>query len=87
MKVKLVAQMLSASTADAFTFLKNMHLENFNNVDTTVTICRNVDCIFEFLKTRNPFGKGFKSPIFPLNVEFLESVVVPINIIYDYIIY
>lgn len=78
MKVKLAAQTLSASTADALTFLKNMQMDNFHNVDATVTFCRNIDRLFDFLNTRNPFGKGFKSPIFPSNVDFLESVVVPI---------
>jgi len=76
MKVKLAAQTLSASTADALSFSKNMHMENFHNVDATVTFCRNIDRIFDFLNTRNPIGKGFKSPIFPSNVDFLESVVV-----------
>ncbi|KAL4136305.1 hypothetical protein QTP88_007853 [Uroleucon formosanum] len=78
MKVKLAAQTLSASTADALTFLKNMHMDNFHNVDATVIFCRNIDRLFDFLNTRNPFGKGFKSPIFPSNIDFLESVVVPI---------
>ncbi|KAL4091716.1 hypothetical protein QTP88_026364 [Uroleucon formosanum] len=79
MKVKLAAQTLSASTADALTFLKNMHMDNFHNVDATVIFCRNIDRLFDFLNTRNPFGKGFKSPIFPSNIDFLESVVVPID--------
>jgi len=78
MKVTLAAQTLSASTADALTFLKNMHMENFHNVDATVTFCKNIDKIFDFLNTRNPFGKGFKSPIFPSNIDFLESVLIPI---------
>lgn len=78
MKVKLAAQTLSVSTADALTFLENMHIENFHNIDATVTFCRNIDRIFDFSNTRNPFRKGFKSPIFPSNVDFFESVVVPI---------
>jgi len=40
MKVKLAAQTLSASTADALHFLKNMQMDNFHNVDATVTFCR-----------------------------------------------
>lgn len=51
-------------------------MEIVHNVDATVTFCRNVDRIFDFLNARNPFGKGFKSQIFPSNVDFLESVVV-----------
>lgn len=78
MKVKLAAQTLSASTANTLIFLKNLPIENFKNVDATVTFCNNIDKLFDFLNSRNPFGKGFKSPIFPNNIQFLESVIIPI---------
>lgn len=78
MKVKLAAQTLSSSTANALLFMKNIHMDGFHNVDETVTFCRNIDHLFDFLNSRNPFAKGFKSPIFPSNLEYLESVIIPL---------
>jgi len=80
MKVKLAAQTLSlkASMADALLFMKNIHMDGFHNVDETVTFCRNIDRLFDFLNSRNPFANGFKSPIFRSNLEYLELVIIPL---------
>lgn len=78
MKVKLAAQTLSTSTADALLFLKNIHIEGFHNVDATITFCRAIDRIFDFLNSRNPFAKGLKLAIYPSNIKYLESVIIPI---------
>lgn len=78
MKVKLAAQTLSSSTADALLFMKNIHMDGFHNVDETVTFCRNIDRLFDFLNSRNPFAKGYKSAIFPSNLEYLESEIIPL---------
>lgn len=78
MKVKLAAQMLSSSTADALLFLKDICMQGFYNVDATVKFCRTIDHIFDFLNSRNPFGKGVKSPITTSNISKLESVIIPL---------
>ncbi|XP_008190183.1 uncharacterized protein LOC100571922 [Acyrthosiphon pisum] len=78
MKVKLAAQILSSLTADALLFMKNIHMDEFHNVGETITFSRNIDRLFYFLNSRNPFAKGFKSPIFSSNLEYLESVNIPL---------
>lgn len=54
-------------------FKKNIYIENISNVNATVIFCRNIDRIFDFSNVRNPFGKRFKSPIFPSNIEYFPS--------------
>lgn len=49
MKVKLAAQILSNSTADALLFLKDIHMEGFHNVDATIYFCRTIDRILDYL--------------------------------------
>jgi len=48
MKVKHPAQTLSASTANALGFFKNIDLPKFSNVNTTVKYCRVEDQIFYY---------------------------------------
>lgn len=65
MKVKLACQTLSASVVDAFVYCSDvLKLEFYKNVEATVTFCRNINNIFDFLNTRNFLSKGqFKKPI------------------------
>ena len=50
MKIKLAAQILSSSVADALEFLKtDMKLESFKSCDATIEFIRNVDRFFDFL--------------------------------------
>lgn len=64
MKVYLAAQTLSASVADAIEYCwETLHLPQFEGCEATVKFIRYVDCIFDFLNVRNPWGKGFKSPL------------------------
>lgn len=78
MKVKLATQMLSSSTADALLFLKDIRMQGFQNIDATVKFCRTIDHIFDFLNSRNPFGKGVKTPITTSSISNLESVIIPL---------
>jgi len=64
MKVKLAAQTLSSSTASALEFVKLSEVEEFKDCDETIKFIKTIDEIFDFLNSRNPFGKGFKKPIF-----------------------
>lgn len=53
-------------------------MDGFHNGHETVTFCRNIDRLFDFLNSRNPFAKGYKSAIFPSNLEYLESEIIPL---------
>ena len=33
------------------------------------------DCLFDLLNSRNPFGKGYKAPLKPSNLNFWMSLV------------
>lgn len=71
MKVMLAAQTLSSSTASSIEYCdKYLKLKNFEGSSGTVKFIRSVDRIFDFLNSRNPFGKGFKSPLRKSNEVF-----------------
>ena len=64
MKVKLAAQVFSSSVADAIDFLReDIKHPSFAGSEATVTFIRNIDMLFDFLNTRNPFAKGYKRPL------------------------
>lgn len=64
MKVYLAAQTLSSSVADAIEFCeKVLQLPEFKGSAPTVRFIRAVDRIFDFLNVRNPWGRGYKSPL------------------------
>jgi len=64
MNVKLAAQTLSSSVADAIEFLDlSMKLEDFQHSSGTVKFVRTIDRLFDILNSRNPLGKGFKQPL------------------------
>lgn len=72
MKVKLATQTLSSSVADALQFLQSIS-EEFKNCEATIKFIRIIDEIFDFLNSRNPFTKGYKKPIYPSDLVYLES--------------
>ena len=72
MKVKVAAQTLSSSVADALLFLSNFH-PDFQDVNATVEFIRNVDMAFDILNTRSAFGKGWKSPLRASTISVWES--------------
>jgi len=73
-KVKLAAQSLSSSIADAIEYLrKNGNIE-FLNSESTVYFIRQNDRLFDILNSRIPFAKGIKSPINSSNIKSIESV-------------
>lgn len=83
MKVKYAAQTLSSSTSDALDFLRSINNPNFFNSNATSEYCRTIDRLFDFLNSRNPYSKGFKSAIFEKNISTLESIIIPlINYLY-----
>ncbi len=78
MKVKLAAQTLSASVADALQFLRDTGVPEFANCGPTIEFIRNIDRLFDFLNGRNPFGTGFKKPIYGNNIEYLKIKIIPL---------
>jgi hypothetical protein len=68
MKVKLAAQTLSASVADALLFCdRELKLPEFHNCAATVRFIRIIDRLFDLMNSRNPVAKGYKSPMKPEN--------------------
>ena len=70
MKVKLAAQTLSSSVADAIAFCdETLHLPKFQNSSATVNFIRIIDHLFDILNSRNPLAKGYKAPMRLQNEE------------------
>ena len=68
MKVKLAAQTLSSSVADASQFCQQeLQLEEFQDCTATVEYIRIIDRLFDLLNSRNTLAKGFKAPMRPSN--------------------
>lgn len=64
MKVNIAAQTLSSSVADSLEFcLKELKLSQFIGCEATIKFIRIMDRLFDILNSRNPLGKGTKSPI------------------------
>ena len=64
MKVKLAAQTLSSSVADAIEYCdKTLKLKQFKNSEATVKFIRLINDVFDVLNSRNPLGRGLKAPL------------------------
>ena len=64
MNIRLAAQTLSSSVANAIEFLdKSIKLRNFSGSNGTVLFIRTIDRLFDLLNSRNPWPKGFKAPL------------------------
>ena len=64
MNVRLAAQTLSSSVADAIEFLDvSMKLPQFQDSQPKVNFIRIMDRAFDILNSRNPMGKGYKQPL------------------------
>ena len=64
MNVRLAAQTLSSSVADAIAFLDiSMKLPGFQDSEGTVNFARTIDRLFDILNSRNLMGKGYKQPL------------------------
>ena len=75
MNVRLAAQTLSSSVADAIEFLDiGMKNPNFKNSNGTVKFVRIIDRLFDMLNSRNPVGKGYKQPLRLANKATYEEI-------------
>ena len=59
MKVKLAAQTLSSSVADAIEYFLKEGDPKFQGANGTIKFIRVVDRLFDLLNSRSPHGKGF----------------------------
>lgn len=75
LNVRLEAQTLSSSVADAIDFLNlSMKLNEFHNSDGTVKFIRMIDRLFDMLNSRNPLGKGYKQPLRPASKDIWTGI-------------
>lgn len=70
MNVKLAAQTLSSSVANAIDFLRVSKHDEFINSEATTEFIRIIDRVFDVLNAKSPLGKGYKSPLRLSNREF-----------------
>ena len=64
MNVKIAAQTLSSSVADAIEYLMHCNLPSFAGAEGTICFIRNIDRLFDLLNSKNVYGKGYKKPLF-----------------------
>ena len=64
MNVKVAAQTLSSSVADALEFLMLAGHPNFTDASGTIRFIRIIDRLFDLMNSRSPFSKGYKKPLF-----------------------
>ena len=69
MNVKIAAQTLSSSVADAVQFLMNTGHPEFSDAAATIKFIRIVDRLFDVLNSRSAFNKGYKKPLFLYDKE------------------
>ena len=75
MNVRLAAQTLSSSVADAIEFLDiGMKNPKFQNSSGTVKFIRTIDRLFDMLNSRSPIGKGYKQPLRQSNKNVYEEI-------------
>lgn len=75
MNVRLAAQTLSSSVANAVEFLdKSMKLPSFCDSHGTVNFIRTIDQLFDMLNSRNPVAKGYKTPLCPQTKDTWEEI-------------
>ena len=75
MNVRLAAQTLSSSVADAIEFLDiGMKNRKFQNSSGTVKFVRTIDRLFDMLNSRNHVGRGYKQPLCSTNKVMYEDM-------------
>ncbi|XP_065642839.1 uncharacterized protein LOC136074451 [Hydra vulgaris] len=76
MKVKLAAQTLSQSVADALDFCANkLKLKEFQDCGPTINFIQLIDRSFDLLNSQNFIGKNYKAPISLSNLEHCTNFV------------
>ncbi len=76
MNVRLAAQTLSTSVADAIDFLRvDLNHPEFQGSEETTKFIRKVDKLFDVLNSKNPHMKGSKAPLTIHNISETEDEV------------
>ena len=73
--VKVEAQTLSSSVANAIEYLMTSGHAKFADVEGTIRFICIIDKLFDLLNLRNPFGKGFKKPLFLYDAARWKSTI------------
>ena len=74
MKVKVAAQTLSSSVADALEFLeKSARLPEFQGCGPTIKFIRHIDMLFDILNSRHRLQTGYKQPLTRNNIDYREK--------------
>lgn len=74
MNVALATQTLSRGTADALEFLCKLEEPKFLGAEATIEFIKYIDRAFDLLNSRNPFGKGYKTPLNLKNIGWVTKV-------------
>ena len=74
MNVKIAAQTLSSSVADAIQYLKDAHHPSCADAEGTINFIRVVDRLFDVLNSRSPYAKGYKKPLYHNDVPRWKSI-------------
>ena len=69
MNGKVAAQTLSSSVADALEFLMLAKHINFTDASGTIKFIRTIDRLFDLIKSRTPFSKGYKNTMWQQKIE------------------
>jgi len=83
MKVKLAAQTLSTRVADALIFMETKYSSEFNGASATSIFCRTINDVFDFLNSRNKYGKNVSNDC--VTLENLSKMEEKIKIFINYI--
>ena len=82
MKVKLAAQVLSNSVADALQYLLEQNIPDFQGCEPTIKFIRTINSVFDILNSRSLLHFGLKRP---LNDSNFDNVCDVLDKTYDYI--
>lgn len=74
MNVRLAAQTISSSVADAIDFLRLSGNAEFQGSEATTEFIRIFDRIFDVMNSRTLFAKGYKSPLFLHNIHYWKQI-------------
>ena len=75
MNVRIAAQTLSSSVADAIEYLLFSGHPIFQGVEATIRLIRIIDKLFDLLNSRSPRSIGYKSPLRIINRCIWEDTV------------
>ena len=83
MNVRMAAQTISSSVADAIDFLReDLSKKEFDGSEDTTTFLRKIDKLFDILNTKNIHGKRSKAPLSTNNMSEWQQY---LDHMYDYL--